>query len=117
MRGRLDEADLYRGALNDRGRAIARVVDYVARGRGTSPARVALAWLLGRRPAPIPIVGARWLAQLEDDLGAVDVSLDEDERERLDELTRPDPGFPHEFLASEPVRQMVYGGTHGRIVR
>lgn len=116
-RGRLDEADLYRGTLDDRSRAIARVVDAIARERGSSPARVALAWLLDRRPAPIPILGARSEAQLDENLGALKISLDDEECERLDQITRPDLGFPHDFLASEPVRQMVYGGTHGRIDR
>jgi hypothetical protein len=45
----------------------------------------------------IPIVGARRLEQIEDSLGAVDIELSEEERERLDQVSRIDLGFPHDF--------------------
>lgn len=116
-RGRLEEADLYAGTLNEGNLAIARAVDDAAVQTGHSPARVALAWLLHRDPPVIPIVGARTVAQLEDSLGAPAVTLPPETLETLDEATRPELGFPHDFLAAEPVRQMVYGGTREEVVR
>jgi aryl-alcohol dehydrogenase-like predicted oxidoreductase len=49
---------------------------------------VVLAWLMqGERPT-IPVVGASTVAQLEELLGAVDLHLDGDVRERLDAAGR-----------------------------
>lgn len=115
-RGRLEEADMYRGALSERNLRIARAVDDVADDLGVSSARVALAWLLGREPATIPVVGARTARQLVDSLGATGVELEDAHRERLDEVSRPELGFPHDFLRAEPVRELVYGGTREAIL-
>ena len=41
----------------------------------TTPARVALAWVSGRPGVASPILGARTLAQLDDNLAALDVKL------------------------------------------
>ena len=40
------------------------------------------------------IIGARKLSQLEDNLGAVDLSLSDDELESLDEVSRLAPEYP-----------------------
>ncbi len=63
---------------------------------GTTPARVALAWLL--RQGVIPVLGASRPGQLHDNLEALDVRLDDTQMERLDTATRVDPGHPHSFL-------------------
>jgi aryl-alcohol dehydrogenase-like predicted oxidoreductase len=115
-RGRIDEAELYRGTLSDANLAIARAVAGVAMRRETTPARVALAWLLERRPAVIPIVGARTEEQLRDSLGALDLALQPADLEELDRVSRPDLGFPHDFLAAPTVQQLVYGGTRADIL-
>jgi aryl-alcohol dehydrogenase-like predicted oxidoreductase len=60
---------------------------------GEPPAVVALAWLLGNPVVTAPIVGPRTLDQLEGGLHALDVSLDEAARKRLDEIF-PGPGGP-----------------------
>jgi aryl-alcohol dehydrogenase-like predicted oxidoreductase len=49
---------------------------------------VVLAWLMQGEPAMIPVVGASTVAQLEELLGAVDLHLDGDVRERLDAAGR-----------------------------
>ncbi|PXY33681.1 aldo/keto reductase [Prauserella coralliicola] len=68
----------------------------VAAELGTTPARVALAWVL--RQGLLPVLGARTLVQLRDNLGAVDLRLDDTQLERLDAATRVRPGYPHDFL-------------------
>jgi aryl-alcohol dehydrogenase-like predicted oxidoreductase len=55
---------------------------------GATPNQVVLAWLMGGEPAIIPVVGASSVAQLEEILGAVDLRLDVDVRERLDDAGR-----------------------------
>jgi 1-deoxyxylulose-5-phosphate synthase len=66
------------------------VVD-VARVKNVKPAQVALAWLLSKPAVTAPIVGATKLEHLEDAIGAVDVTLTEDEIRRLEEPYRPHP--------------------------
>jgi aryl-alcohol dehydrogenase-like predicted oxidoreductase len=86
------------GFLNPRGLEIAEVVQETAAKLGTSPGRVALGWTLLNPAVVAPIVGARTLAQLEDNLGVFDVTLDSEQRARLAEASAVDLGFPHESL-------------------
>jgi diketogulonate reductase-like aldo/keto reductase len=59
----------------------------IAEAHGVSAAQVALAWLLGRPAVTTVIVGARTQEQLADNLAAADLTLDDDERRRLDEVS------------------------------
>jgi aryl-alcohol dehydrogenase-like predicted oxidoreductase len=63
--------------------------------RGLPPARIALAWLLGKPAVTAPIVGATKLDHIEDALAAVDVTLSEDEVARLEAPYRPHPVLGH----------------------
>ena len=82
---------------------------------GRTPAQVALAWLNHRSTPIIPIVGARTLAQLQDNLASLEVKLDPAQVARLDASGPIKLGFPHDFYENEMVRGMVYGGLRGRI--
>jgi aryl-alcohol dehydrogenase-like predicted oxidoreductase len=99
----------------DRTEAAVRTVQAVAAEVGRSPAQVALAWLR-QRPVPvIPIIGARRLVQLRDNLAALDLRLDEAQLHRLDEASRIELGFPHHFYERDLVRAIAYGGFRDRI--
>lgn len=52
---------------------------------GATPAQVALAWLLAKKPWIVPIPGTTKLERLEENLGAVAVKLGEQEMRVLDE--------------------------------
>jgi aryl-alcohol dehydrogenase-like predicted oxidoreductase len=67
----------------------------IGEGRGVSAAQVALAWLLGRPGVASVMVGARTDDQLADNLAAVDSTLSDDERARLDEVSAPPLIYPH----------------------
>ena len=67
----------------------------IADGRGVSAAQVALAWLLERPGVTSVIVGARTEEQLVDNLKAADLELSDDERTRLDEVSRPPLLYPY----------------------
>jgi aryl-alcohol dehydrogenase-like predicted oxidoreductase len=99
-----------------RARRIVAAVKAVADEVGRSIAQVALAWLRYRPVPVIPIVGARKLSQLKDNLASADVSLSAKQLETLDEASRIDLGFPHEFYTRDLVRGMIYGGMRDRIV-
>ncbi|MET0788370.1 MAG: aldo/keto reductase, partial [Cellulomonas sp.] len=64
--------------------ALVDLVTAVAGRRGATPAQVALAWLLAQRPWIVPIPGTRRLTRLEENLGAADLELSDDD---LAELT------------------------------
>lgn len=58
-----------------------------------------------------PLLGARTLAQLEDNLGALDVILSPEQIVRLNEASAPDPIFPFSFVGGPMVQQLVFGGA------
>ncbi len=69
-----------------------RVVDAVtstAAERGVKPAQVALAWMLGKPWISAPIVGASKGYQLDEAIGALDISLTEDEVKGLEAAYEP----------------------------
>jgi aryl-alcohol dehydrogenase-like predicted oxidoreductase len=93
-RGEFDEmfGDWY---TSERGWKVLDAVRDVAEAVDATPAQVALRWLIDQREFTcIPIIGARTVDQLEENLGAVDVSLSADQRERITEARyRPDGGL------------------------
>jgi len=82
---------------------------------GVSAAQVALAWLRYRPVPVIPIIGARKLAQVEDNLRSLDVALSAEHLQRLDKASSVSLGFPHDFMALDPVKAIVFGGLRDRI--
>jgi aryl-alcohol dehydrogenase-like predicted oxidoreductase len=72
----------------------------VAEEVGKSPAQVALNWLLNCPAVTCPILGVRTMGQLEDNLGAAEWSLDEDQMNRLNAVSElPDlGGYPYNFI-------------------
>ena len=102
-------------ATDERNLRIADAVVDIAEEIGCTPSQVAVSWVRQQHGVIVPLVGARNLAQLEDNLGALDVTLDAAQLGRLDEVSAIEPGFPHDFLASDPIRDIVFGGTFDRI--
>jgi aryl-alcohol dehydrogenase-like predicted oxidoreductase len=74
---------------------IVDVINDIAGAHGCSGARVALAWLLGRAGVTSLIIGGRTTAQFEDNLHAVDLRLADDERARLDKVSRQPLPYPY----------------------
>jgi aryl-alcohol dehydrogenase-like predicted oxidoreductase len=72
----------------------------VAARHGVSPARVALAWLLGRPGVTSVIVGARKLDQLTDNIAAGDLTLTGQDLAELDEISRLAPAYPNWIQAA-----------------
>jgi aryl-alcohol dehydrogenase-like predicted oxidoreductase len=84
--GALTRSDktLWGGADHPTSHARVRLLHEVAREAGATPNQVALAWMLGREVPAIPVTGPSSVAQLEEALGAADLDLDPELRERLD---------------------------------
>ncbi|MDB5968671.1 MAG: aldo/keto reductase [Hydrocarboniphaga sp.] len=105
------EINLSTGRLSERNLAIAAVARTMSEEIGCTPAQVALAWTLLNPAVASPILGARTLAQLQDNLGALEVTLAAEQITRLDAVSRIDLGFPHEFLASGAAMRTMFGGV------
>lgn len=105
-----------RGHITDHNLDIAHEVIAAAEEAGTTPSRAALSWIRQQPGVIIPIIGARTVEQLTDNLGCLDVMLDSDVMETLDDMSRIEPGFPHDFLSRDAIRENVYGGTYNMIV-
>jgi aryl-alcohol dehydrogenase-like predicted oxidoreductase len=99
------------GHLTERSLAIAEVVKTVATELGRTPAQVALAWTLLNDSVTAPIIGARTLSQLEDNLGALEVELPDDACARLEQASTVALGFPHEVLSQPSTMAAVFGDT------
>lgn len=74
--------------------ACVAVMREVAAAHGVSVAQVALAWLLAKPQVMSIIIGAKSLAQLEDNLAAADLVLTADELARLDEVSALPSEYP-----------------------
>jgi aryl-alcohol dehydrogenase-like predicted oxidoreductase len=96
-------------------RVVTAVKD-VADQTGRSMAQVALAWLRYRPVPVIPIIGARKLSQLQDNLASLDGSLSREQVQALDEASQIDLGFPYHLYGKENVRAIVYGGMRDKIL-
>jgi aryl-alcohol dehydrogenase-like predicted oxidoreductase len=103
-------------ALDDRAYDLIDELTRIARELETTPSRVAIAWVQQRPGVTATIIGARTMAQLEDNLAAADVQLGAAHSARLDALSTPRLDFPAEFIANGGV--YVHGGTtiNGRAV-
>jgi aryl-alcohol dehydrogenase-like predicted oxidoreductase len=74
----------------------------VAKELDTSPARVALAWVMSSPGVTSTIVGARTMEQLDQNLGALEVKLTDAQRAKLSEASKPSLNFPAEMLKMTP---------------
>ena len=83
---------------------------------GRSMSQVALAWLRSRPVPVIPIIGARKLSQLQDNLAGFDLTLSADHVKTLDEANQIEPEFPQDLYATEMVSTFTYGGLRDQIL-
>jgi len=58
----------------------------IAAQKGVTPAQVALAWLLARKPWIVPIPGTTKLHRLEENLNAVEVAFSPQDLRQIDEV-------------------------------
>jgi aryl-alcohol dehydrogenase-like predicted oxidoreductase len=93
----------------------------VAKRRGSSSARVALAWVRSRPGVASPILGARTLEQLKDNLAALELQLQPEDIAELNAATAPTLGFPIAMLKMTTAQSYtgltINGQTFGPSVR
>jgi aryl-alcohol dehydrogenase-like predicted oxidoreductase len=101
---RLDPA-----SVSDDQRRIAKVVHDVADELGATSAQVAIRWVMTRSKKTHPILGARRLEQLLENLAAAQVDLPADALRQLDLAAPFDPGFPTTFIQANA--SWVFGAS------
>jgi len=100
----------------ERTQRIMTTLKSVAEPTGRSMPQVALAWLR-QRPVPvIPILGARKVSQLQDNLASIELILSAEQVKALDEASTIELGFPFYLYTAEMTRAVAYGGMRDRIV-
>ncbi|GGJ43877.1 aldo/keto reductase [Deinococcus roseus] len=83
-------------AAKDQNWEVLDVVVDIAKQNGVTPSQVALSWVTNRPGVTAPIIGARTLDQLEQNLIGGDLVLSEEETRRLDEVSAPTPNaYPY----------------------
>lgn len=99
------------GGPNEAEFAVIDVVAGIAADLGTSAAAVALAWLRAREGTVVPILGARRLAHLEDNLAGLDLTLDAAHLARLDEVSAPVLSYPAPMHGAQQAMLQFAGTT------
>jgi len=91
-RGDID-ADFEDWYVSDRGWHVLDTVRAVAKEVDAAPAQVALRWLMDQgKFTCVPIVGARTVDQIEENVGAIDVDLTDDQHDRISEARYDEDG-------------------------
>src|SRR5712672_2199760 len=115
--GRMN-SDTMKGLMPEKQRTerIVAAIKTVSDETGRSMAQVALAWLRYRPVPVIPIIGARKLSQLQDNLASLELTLSADQLRTLDEASRIELGFPYDIYAKAMPRAVCYGGLRDQIL-
>jgi aryl-alcohol dehydrogenase-like predicted oxidoreductase len=97
------------GQLSERSLAIVDVVKEIAKEIDRTPSQVSLNWLVQQSGKPIPVVGARKVSHLEDNISALDFTLSPEQIDKLNRASSFDLPFPHSFINSGMYKNVVDG--------
>lgn len=110
--------DLVNTLLTDKNIVITKEVIKIANEIGCNPAQVALNWIRqeqsiqpNRKNKIIPIIGSRRESQIKDNLACLEFELSNEQLKRLNEISKIELGFPHDFLNSKMVNEIIYDST------
>ncbi len=84
--------------------------------RGKRECRLRFAKFLYRDIPVIPILGARRISQLQDNLASLTLDLNPEQASAPNQASAIELGFPHDFYQIEMVKTLVYGGMQDRIL-
>jgi aryl-alcohol dehydrogenase-like predicted oxidoreductase len=102
-------------SIPDKPKQIAETVMAVAQDAGCTPSQVALNWVRQQPGVIIPLLGATKVAQLQDNLNCLNHTLSPEHLERLNTASAIELGFPHDFLAGDNIRNIVFSGQYEQI--
>ena len=96
----------------EKGFAILDVLAPIAKAHGVTVAQIALAWILANDAVTSVIIGAKKIAQLDDNLKAVDVALTADDMKALDEVSKLPAAISRRgWTRSDRIENRESGGT------
>jgi aryl-alcohol dehydrogenase-like predicted oxidoreductase len=107
-------AQIYKSISDEKLKVAAEVIK-VAKKTGKTASQVALNWVRQQPGVIIPIIGAKTEKQLKDNLDCLNFTLSDDHINKLNEVSKIEMGFPHEFLSSESIQDIIFGGTQDKI--
>ncbi|MBJ7483996.1 aldo/keto reductase [Brevundimonas sp.] len=108
---RLDGANPFGDTLfTERNWTIVDTLKRVADEAGQSPARIALAWVIGRRGVATTLIGASRPQQIVDNASALDIDLSDDHRAALDAVSAPGQRLIYGLFSDAGRRGAVFGG-------
>ncbi|MDX3929913.1 MAG: aldo/keto reductase [Shinella sp.] len=84
-----------------RGEPLIAVLKAVAEKHGSSPAQIAIAWLLKQSVVSTIIIGAKRVEQLQENIRAASIDLDDDDMAKLDAVSRLPVEYPGWLLNAE----------------
>ncbi len=110
--------DLVTKLLTVKNMIITEEVIKVASDTGHSPSQVALNWIRQQQDITpnqknriIPIIGARKESQIIDNLTSLEFDLSNENLKRLNKISKIELGFPHDFLNSKMIFDIIYDGA------
>jgi aryl-alcohol dehydrogenase-like predicted oxidoreductase len=110
--------DLVSKLLTVKNMIITEEVIRVANDTGHSPSQVALNWIRqqqditpNKKNRIIPIIGARKESQIIDNLTSLEFDLSNEHLKKLNKISKIELGFPHDFLNSKRIIDIIYGGS------
>lgn len=101
--------------INKRNLNIGEAVVKLAEAIETSPSQVALAWLRQKANNLIPIIGAKNIKHLSDNLESLNLELTYEQMEYLNKVSKIELDFPQEFLSRDDIRQIIHGNYYGLV--
>jgi aryl-alcohol dehydrogenase-like predicted oxidoreductase len=111
--GRVSEKSARR---NEKNTSIVQTLVDVATQLNVTPAQLAIRWTMQKNQVVIPLVGANKAQQITDSLGSANFTIPQEQINILDEVSKIELGFPHDFLAGEEVKKVLFGGTRSNII-
>jgi aryl-alcohol dehydrogenase-like predicted oxidoreductase len=85
--------------VDERYKTVSKLLEKVAKAKGTDITSVAMAYTMHKAPYVFPIVGGRKVEHLKGNIAALGVSLTEEDAKEIEKAYVFDPGFPHTFLS------------------
>jgi len=86
--------------LTERDYNIVEEVVKISEEVGRSPSQVVLNWTLQQPGITSPLIGCTNIGQLKDNIGALEIKLNESQLSRLNAVSSFDLGFPHDFIGT-----------------
>ena len=109
---RLDGANPFGDSLfTERNWAILDALKAVAADTGLSPAKIALAWVVGRAGVASTLLGVSKVEQIADNVGALEVVLSPEHLEALDAVSAPDQAMLYSLFTPSMRQHAVFGGS------